>query len=101
MLGVRAAAEATAERLIDQLAVEAVLEFHEPGPPLGVARAGGHVDGLVARDADIALQHDDADRGDEREDQADVPRLHSRLQRSADPPICRPGRSLVPGSLTL
>src|SRR5450432_3434168 len=98
MLRVRASAHAAAERRVDQLAIEAVLELHEPGPPLGVARARRHVDGLVARDADIALRDHDGECRDDREDPADVFRFHWRA--SAAKQISRSGDTALATNVT-
>src|ERR1043165_9334071 len=71
MLGVVAAADAAPvvgdALLVDALARDGAI------PPLGVARAGAEVDGLVARDADLALvRHHDEEReyGDAETDEA-------------------------------
>src|SRR3569833_4178295 len=83
MLGGAATAHRAAERRADQLAVEAVLELRQAGPPLGVARARGHVDRLVARDPDVALEHEHGEGRRDREREADPLRLDALHWRAS------------------
>src|SRR5262249_18869039 len=95
MLGIVRTAVAAAERRRDVRCRWRVLKLHEPDPPLGVVLTRGHVDGLVARDPDVALRHEHHDHGDEREQPTGVlgPNGHRSLAKltGAPPPRSKAG----------
>src|SRR5262245_29165938 len=71
MLGVAATAHRATKRLRDAAPRDAMIECDQAEPPLRVARAGAHVDGFVARDADVLLVHRHDEDGEQRERDAD------------------------------